>query len=98
MEEHSCGLRIFERKREELIGLRGELHNEELCDLYASPNITRVIKSRRIKRAEHLGCMEMMVNAYNISLVIPVRKRQVGRKGVNWRIILTSLKLIFKNL
>jgi hypothetical protein len=40
--------RIFGPKREEVAGAWRRLHNEELHDLYASPNIVRVIKSRRM--------------------------------------------------
>jgi len=39
--------RIFWPKREEVTGECRKLHNEELNDLYSSPNIVRVIKSRR---------------------------------------------------
>jgi hypothetical protein len=41
--------RIFVSKRDEVTGEWRKLHNEELNDLYCSPNIVRVIKSRRIK-------------------------------------------------
>jgi len=41
--------RIFEPKTEEVAGGRRRLHNEELRNLYLSPNIVRVIKSRRIR-------------------------------------------------
>jgi hypothetical protein len=41
------------------------LHNEELYNLYASPNI-KVIKSRRIRLTEHVACMAEMRNPYNI--------------------------------
>jgi hypothetical protein len=41
--------RIFESKREEVVEGWRRLHNEELHNLYASPNIIRVMKSRRIK-------------------------------------------------
>jgi hypothetical protein len=41
--------RIFEPKRDEVSGGWRKLHNEELRDLYSSPSITRIIKSRRIK-------------------------------------------------
>jgi hypothetical protein len=40
--------RIFGPKRDEVIGERRKLHNEELNDLNPSPNIVRVIKSRRM--------------------------------------------------
>jgi hypothetical protein len=41
--------RIFGRKRDEVAGEGRELHNEELNDLYSSPNIVRVIKSRSMR-------------------------------------------------
>jgi hypothetical protein len=41
--------RIFGPKREEVAGDWRRLHNEELLNLYRSPNIVRVIKSRRVK-------------------------------------------------
>jgi len=41
--------RIFGPKRDEVAGEWRKLHNEELNDLYSSPNIDRVIKSRKMK-------------------------------------------------
>jgi hypothetical protein len=58
------GLRVFERtvlrkifaqKREEVPGEWKRLHNEELYHLYFSPNVIRVIKSRRLKWAGHVA-------------------------------------------
>ena len=40
--------RIFGPRRDEVTGEWGRLYNEELSDLYSSPNIVRVIKSRRM--------------------------------------------------
>jgi len=48
--------RIFGPRRDEVTGER-RLHNEELNDLYSSPNIVRVIKSRRIRWAGHVARM-----------------------------------------
>jgi hypothetical protein len=49
--------RIFGPKRGEVTGEWKGLHNEELNDLYSSPNIFRVIKSRRIGWAGHAARM-----------------------------------------
>ena len=49
-------MRIFGPKRDEVTGER-KLHNEELNDLYSSPNTVRVIKSRRIIWARHVARM-----------------------------------------
>ena len=49
--------RIFGPKRDEVTGEWRKLHNEELNDLYCSPNIVRVIKSRRIRWVGHVGRM-----------------------------------------
>ena len=49
--------RIFGRKRDEVTREWIILHNEELNDLYSSPNIVRVIKSRRTRWAGHVARM-----------------------------------------
>jgi hypothetical protein len=50
--------RIFGPKRAGVTGGWRELHNEELHDLYSSPSIIRVIKSRRMRWAGHVARME----------------------------------------
>jgi hypothetical protein len=49
---------IFGCKRDEVIGDRRKLHNQELNKLYSSPNIVLVIKSRRIRWAGNVARME----------------------------------------
>jgi hypothetical protein len=57
---------IFGSKREEVAGGWRRLHNEEYHTLYASPNIIKVIKSRRMRGAGHVACMGGMRNPYKI--------------------------------
>ena len=47
--------RVFCPRRDQITGERRRLHNEELNDLYPSPNIVRVIKSRRMRWAGHVA-------------------------------------------
>jgi hypothetical protein len=49
--------RIFGPKRDEVTGEWRKLHNEELNNLYSSPDIIRQVKSRRIWWAGHAACM-----------------------------------------
>jgi hypothetical protein len=52
--------RIFGHKRDKVIGGSRKLHNEGLHNLYSSPNIIKMIKSRRMRTAERVVCMEEM--------------------------------------
>jgi hypothetical protein len=58
--------RIFESKRDEVTGERRKIHNEEITILYSSPNIFRVIKSRRITWAGHAARMGERRVAYRV--------------------------------
>jgi hypothetical protein len=53
------------------------LHNEELRDLYSSPSIIRLIKSRRIRWAGHVARMEEEKNAYTLLVGNPEEKRPI---------------------
>jgi hypothetical protein len=66
-------------KRDEVTGGSRKLHNEELHGLYSSPNITRVIKARRIRRAGHVERMGVVRGAYNIFVGRPEGRRSLGR-------------------
>jgi hypothetical protein len=71
--------KIFEPKREEVAGGWRGLHNEELHNVYASPNIMRMVKSRRMKWADHAGRMGEMRNAYSILVGKFEGKRPFGK-------------------
>jgi hypothetical protein len=58
--------RIFECKREEVVGAWRRLYNEELHNLYILPNVIRVIKSRRMRWVGLVAHMGEMRNAYKI--------------------------------
>jgi hypothetical protein len=67
--------RIFGPKRDEVTGDWRKLHNEELHNLYSSPNIIIMIKSRRMRGAGHVARMGVKRFAYRISVVKPEGKR-----------------------
>ena len=56
--------RIFWPKRDEVTGEWRKLHNEELNDLYSSPNFIRVIKLKRMRWTGHVACMMERRGAY----------------------------------
>jgi hypothetical protein len=60
--------RIFGSKKTkwQKVGKKKKLHNEELHNLYSSPNITRIIKSRTMRWAGHVARMGEKRNAYRI--------------------------------
>ena len=58
--------RIFGPKRDKVTGECRKLHNEELNDKYRSPNIIRMIKSRRMRWAGHVACMGKRKGVYRV--------------------------------
>jgi hypothetical protein len=75
--------RIFGPKRDEVTGGWGKLH-EELCDLYSSPSIIGIIKSRMMKWAGHVARMGEKRNAYRFLVGKPEGKRPRGRPRRRW--------------
>jgi hypothetical protein len=71
--------RIFGPKRDEVIGVWGKLHNEELHKLFSLLNIIRMIKLRRMRWAGNIACMEEKKNAYRVLLRRQDRKAPLGR-------------------
>jgi len=76
--------RIFGPSRDEVTGEWRRLHNEELNDLYSSPNIVRVIKSRRMRWAEHVARMGEERGVYRVLVGKPEGKRPLGRPRRRW--------------
>ncbi|KAJ4434506.1 hypothetical protein ANN_23068 [Periplaneta americana] len=66
-------------KRDEVTGEWRKLHNTELHALYSSPDITRNIKSRRLRWAGHVARMGESRNAYSVLVGKPEGKRPLGR-------------------
>ena len=76
--------RIFGPKRDEVTGEGRKLYNEELNDLYCSPNIVRVINSRRMRRAGHVASMGERKVVYRIFVGKTERKRPLGCRRHRW--------------
>jgi len=76
--------RIFGPKRDEITGKRRKLYNEKLNDLYCSPNIVRVIKSRRMRWAGHVARMGERRGVYRVWVGKPEGKRPLGRPRLGW--------------
>jgi len=86
-------LRVFEKmvlrrisgpRRDEVTGEWRRLHNEELNELYSSPNIVRMIKSRRMGWAGHVAGMGEERGVYRVLVVKPEGKRPLGRPRRRW--------------
>jgi len=86
-------LRVFENMvlrrllgpgRDEVMGGWRRLHNEVLNDLYASPNIVRVIKSIRMRWAGHVARMGEERGVYRVLVGKPEGRRQLGRPRRRW--------------
>ena len=79
MFENKVLRKLFGAKRDEITGEWRKLHNSELHALYSLPNIIRNLKSRRLRWAGHVACMEQSRNAYRVLVGKPESKRPLGR-------------------
>jgi hypothetical protein len=75
--------RIFGPKKVEVTGEWRKLHNEKLHNLYSSPNIVRVIKSRRMRWMGHVARMGEE-RVYRVLVGKPEGKRTLGRPRRRW--------------
>jgi len=77
--------RIFGPKRDEVIGEWGKPYNVELNEMYASPNIVRVIKSRRMRWAGHIVRVGERIGINRLLVGKPERKRPLGTPRRIWK-------------
>jgi hypothetical protein len=75
--------------RREEDGLWRKLHNDELCNLYSSLNIVRVIKSRKMRWVGHVAHVGDGRGVYRVLVGRPKGKRPLGRLGVGGGITLS---------
>jgi hypothetical protein len=80
--------RIFGPKKDEVTGEWRKLHNEEFHDLYSSPNIVRVIKSRRMRWAGHVARLGEGIGVYRVWWGDLGGRDHWGDPGIDGRIIL----------
>jgi len=76
--------RMFGPRSDEVTGEWRRLHNEELSDLYSSPNIVRVIKSRRMRWVWHVARMGEERGVYRVLGGKSEGKRPLGRLRRRW--------------
>jgi hypothetical protein len=77
--------RIFGPKRDEIKEEWRRLHNKELYALYSSPNIIRVMKSRRLRCAGHMARMGERRGAYRVLVGKTEGRRPLGRSRRRWQ-------------
>jgi hypothetical protein len=76
--------RIFGPRRDDVTEEWRRMHNEELNDLYCSPNIVRVIKWRRLRWAGHVARMGEETEVYRVLVRKPEGRRLLGRPRRRW--------------
>jgi hypothetical protein len=75
---------IFGPKRDEVTGEWRKIHNDELNDLYSSPSIFRLIKSRRMRWVVPVACVGERRVVYRVLVVKPVGKGLLVRPRYRW--------------
>jgi hypothetical protein len=94
-EENRVLKKIFGPKRDEVEKVCRKLQNEELNDLYSSPNIFQVIKLRRIRWAGHVACMGEKRGIYWVAVGKTEGKRPLGRPRRRWE---DNIKMVLQEV
>ena len=79
--------RIFGPERDEVTGDCRKIHNEELNDLYSSPNIVRMLNPRKMRWAGRVERMEERRGVYRVLVGKPEGKNHLEDLGIDGRII-----------
>ena len=87
--------RLYGPKRDEVTGEWRKLHNEELNDLYYSPNVVWVIKSRRMRWAGHVARREDRRGVYRALMAKPLGRRPLWRPRCRWE---DNIKIDLQNV
>ena len=87
--------RIFGPRRDEVTEEWRRLYNEEINNLYSSPNIVRVIKSRRMRWAGHVARMDEERGLYRVLVGKPEGKRPLGRPRRRW---VDNIKMVLQEV
>jgi hypothetical protein len=82
--EHRVLRRIFGPERVVVTGECRELHSEELCELYSSLGMIKMVKERRMRQAAHVARMEEKRNVYRLLVGKPEGRRPQGRPKHRW--------------
>ena len=77
--------RIFGPRRDEVTREWGKPYNVQLNEIYASPNIVRVIKSRRMRWAGYIARVGARIGVYRLLVGKPERKRPLGIPRRRWK-------------
>ena len=85
--ENSVLRRIFGSRRDEVTREWRKLHDEELNDLYSSPSIVQVIKSRGMRWAGHVASMWERKGVYRVLVGKPEGKRPLGTPRRRWEVV-----------
>ena len=81
--------RVFGSKMGEITGEWRRLYNEEINELYSSPNIIWVVKLRKMRWVGHVASMGESRGAYRVLVGKPEGKRPLGRPRQGWEDIIT---------
>jgi hypothetical protein len=76
--------RIFQPKKDDVAGKWRRLHNEQLYDLYSSPNIIWVNKSRIMRWAGHVVCRGDRRGVHRVLVGVQKKERSLGKPRQRW--------------